>query len=313
MSNWVDSTKQAPYEFHLSKVLSKSLELPKNAFDLLFHSCDHGDSTRLYLDSGGVTMLGLIFAILVLWFVVVVISAGFCHFLQGAIYSEPTTGWLWKAPCVGLGVTTALTIWVWFDYSSPGLYRPLHELQSYTPENKKGSLKPEEGAPYPSLTITRPDGKKEVFTKQPGTKLEYRSKTNMPLPSTPLEVEVEEDGKKIVFKPERDAKGNFVRRIGESLIYRDDRNRQMIEGGLGALVISRPGTVFMGILLHILHFVAWFLCLWLLYDFQWPHAFGLGAVYCGVFTIFFLPMLLTYAEKVAIQRNPAIPAVMNKT
>ena len=31
MSNWVDSTNQAPYEFHLSKVLSKSLELPKNA------------------------------------------------------------------------------------------------------------------------------------------------------------------------------------------------------------------------------------------------------------------------------------------
>lgn len=244
------------------------------------------------------------------------VSAGSSHFVQGAVYSEPTTGWLWKAPCVGLGVTFALVIWIMFDYSSPGLYRPMHELQSYTPENKKASLKPEEGAPYPTLTVTRPDGKKELFIKQPGNKLEYRSKTNQPMPSTPLEVEVEEDGKKIAFKPEKDAKGNFLRRIGQSLIYKDAKNRQMIEGSLGALVITRTGSMFMGLLLHLLHLVAWFLCLWLLYNFQWPHALGLGAVFCGMFTLFFLPMILNYAEEVSLKRNPpshGAPAVPAKS
>ncbi len=200
-------------------------------------------------------MLGLFFGVFLLWLSITVASGAFSHFLQGRIYSQPADGFIWRAPASGAVITLTLGLWMMLDYGSPGIYRPIHELQSYTPDNKKASLKPDEGAPYSSMTITRADGKKEMYFKQPGTRLEYKSKINMPLPSTPVEIEVDEEGKISVFKPEKDAKGNYLRRAGQALVYKDERGRQMIEGGLGALVINRPGATLLVLFLHVLHFL----------------------------------------------------------
>jgi len=258
-------------------------------------------------------LLGLFFVVLITWFTITVVSGGFSHFFQGRIYSEPTSGFLWRAPAAGAAITLSIVIWMAFDFGSPGIYRPIHELQAYTPDNKNNKLKPDEGGAYPSMTVTKPDGKKEVYLKQSGTRLEYKSKTNLPMPSTPIQIEVEEDGKVSVFKPEKDAKGNYLRRVGQSLIYKDERNRQMIEGGFGALVISRPGANFLVICLHLLHLLAWFGALWFLYEFQPLHAFGLSAAFCLLVTLFFLPPILTYAETVSKARTkPESTAVPQK-
>jgi len=255
------------------------------------------------LDSWSCTLLGLLFGVFLLWLSITVASGAFSHFLQGRIYNQPADGFIWRAPASGAIITLTIGLWMMLDYSSPGIYRPIHELQSYIPDNKKASLKPDEGAPYPSMTVTRADGKKEVYFKQPGTRLEYKSKINMPLPSTPVEIEVEEEGKILVFKPEKDAKGNYLRRTGQPLVYKDERKRQMIEGGLGALVINRPGATFLVLFLHLLHFLAWFACLWFLFEFQPLHAFGLGAAFCALLTLFFLPPILNFTETVSKQRT----------
>ncbi|NDH05349.1 hypothetical protein EBX93_05410 [bacterium] len=135
-------------------------------------------------------MFGLIFGVILLWMSITVVSGAFSHFLQGRIYSQPADGFIWRAPVSGLIITSTIVVWMMLDYGSPGIYRPVHELQSYTPENNKANLKPDEGAPFPSMTITRADGKKEVYIKQPGNRLEYKSKINMPMPTTPVEIEV---------------------------------------------------------------------------------------------------------------------------
>ncbi|MSR32212.1 MAG: hypothetical protein EXR99_11970 [Gemmataceae bacterium] len=255
-------------------------------------------------------MLSLIFVFLVVWFIITAVSGLFSHFFQGAIYSEPAAGFVWRAPAAGTALTLLLACWAFLDYFSPGLYRPLHEMQTLSSSTP---TKPEEGAPFPTLTVTLPDGRKEVFFHQGGSKLEYRSKGNMPLSSTPLLVEVEEEtagGKtKSVFKPEKDAKGKFVRQPGLPLVYRDEKSREMVEGGLGALVISRPGKAFLSLLLHLAQFVGWFLCFWLLYDFQWPHALGLGAAFALAVIVFLIPMVLNYTETVAKARSAAVQPV----
>ena len=77
----------------------------------------------------------------------------------------------------------------------------------------------------------------------------------------------------------------------------------MIEGGLGAIVINRPGATFLVLFLHVLHFLVWFACLWFLFEFQPLHAFGLGAAFCGLMTLFFLPPILNFTETVSKQRT----------
>jgi hypothetical protein len=53
----------------------------------------------------------------------------------------------------------------------------------------------------------------------------------------------------------------------------------------------------MGLLLNFGFLVVWFLCFWLLLDFQWSHALGL-AFGAWLICLFVLPMILTEAEKV---------------
>ncbi len=47
----------------------------------------------------------------------------------------------------------------------------------------------------------------------------------------------------------------------------------------------------------------WFLSLWLLLRFQWPHALGLAVAFWLVM-LFILPMILTKAESVRKERLP---------
>jgi hypothetical protein len=51
------------------------------------------------------------------------------------------------------------------------------------------------------------------------------------------------------------------------------------------------------------HLAAWFLVLWLLLRFQWPHALGLAVVLWLLFTLAILPMMLDYAANVAVKRQ----------
>jgi hypothetical protein len=133
---------------------------------------------------------------------------------------------------------------------------------------------------------------------------EYRDKNRRLLPDRPDKIIVVEGGQQHVFLPERDAKGHFKVAPGESLRYYEEgaKGRYMVEGQWGRVASYRFGRLVLDLFLNLLHFVVWWLVLWLLLRFQWSHALGLAVAFWAVMTLFVLPPLLTRAEEVARQR-----------
>ena len=69
----------------------------------------------------------------------------------------------------------------------------------------------------------------------------------------------------------------------------------------------RVGRFIANLVLNALHFVLWFLCLWLLMRFLWAHAFVGAVVLWLVTTLTVLPMLLSYAAASCAGERAAKP------
>jgi hypothetical protein len=240
----------------------------------------------------------LILILLVVFVVLSLLLAAWTLFFQGYIYSEPAEAIYWRAPAAGAALTIFLCIWIVLDYRSvekptdEGRYRPLHDLSVRETER------------YTKLTILDPIDRKPLsFTWQGG---QYVSKTGRHVPERPLEIiATDKEGKEHVFKPKTDNKGNFVKEADGRLRYYEEGNpkRYMEEGSLGQITIYHFDWLMMGLLLNFGFLAVWFLCLWLLLCFQWPHALGLAFV-AWLISLFVLPMLLTQAEKVRKENLP---------
>jgi hypothetical protein len=240
-------------------------------------------------------VLTLILVLLLLWFVLGGLLAAWTLFFQGYIYSEPATGLWWRAAAAGTALAAVVGLWVVLDYRAPGRYRTLFEFSGQ-----------EEQKPYQELRIRR-DNREEVYTlrKDERGRPEYRrDKDNQRLPSRPDKIIAVEGGRQHVYLPERDAKGNFKRRDRESLRYYEEGNtgRYMVEEQWGRVGSYHVGWLVLDLFVNGLHFVAWWLVLWLLLRFQWSHALGLAVAFWAALTLFVLPPLLTRAEEVARQR-----------
>jgi hypothetical protein len=236
-----------------------------------------------------------------------VAAAGTLWF-QGYIYSEPVDQMYWRAPAVGVAVTLFLAFWVFLDYRAPGRYRELQEFSAT-----------ESRDPFQTLQIINRDGKKEVYKRQKvaNWSAEYfrnGRRGDQRLPSRPDKVIVIEGDKEYLFEPlasQRDAKGNYQIARGESLRYLNkETGWEMSETQMGQVYIFHGGWMMGNLLLNGLHLVVWFLCLWLLLQYQWPHAFGLALVCWVITTLVILPMVLKKAETVAQQR--AAPAAIQQ-
>ncbi len=236
-------------------------------------------------------MFSLVLIVLLVWFVLSVILAAWTLFFQGYIYSEPVPDVWWRAPAAGTALALFLLVWVVLDYRAPGRYRALHEFDFVKDED-----------PPRELLIVR-DGKQETFQlrKTAENRREYRN-GNAKLPSRPDKVIIVEGDQRYVFEPDRDARGHFKPGPDDMLHYHDARGREMVEGFLGFVSTRQYGRLVANLLLNFLHFVVWFLALWLLLRYQWAHAFGLAVVFWLVMTLFVLPLVLGQAEKVARDR-----------
>jgi hypothetical protein len=223
--------------------------------------------------------------------------------LQAYLYTEPANGLMWRGPLAGGAIAIVVGLWVFFDYQNPGRYRPLWEFSSR-----------EESKPFPELTVPSTTGKEEVYKLRPGSRNDYRTgglSSGKALPTRPSQITVMEGSEKSVFKPELDEKGNFKQQTAKSfgverkepLRYLDEKGRVMYEDALGQLVSrTRYGWLFGNLFLNFALLAAFFLALWLLMQFQWPHALGQAIVLWVVMLLFVLPPLLTRAEEVARSR-----------
>jgi hypothetical protein len=252
-------------------------------------------------------VLTLVLLIVLLWIILTVLPSAWTLWLQSYIYSEPTTGIEWRGPAAGSALAFFLLLWIILDYNSPGHFPSLFEITS-TEDNK----------PFPELRIPTNRGE-EVYRLRPGARLDYRlngQANGKPLPSRPPHLIVLEDGEKIHFEPQRDAHGNFKTKSTSSVFgsseeplrYTDNKGRVMLENSLGQLSTFRGGRFVANVVINLLFLALWFVVLWLLLRFQWPHALGQAIVFWLVMLLFVMPPLLARAETVARQRAKAAGA-----
>ena len=110
-----------------------------------------------------------------------------------------------------------------------------------------------------------------------------------------LEVKVpdkDHPGQKLHFKRVAAGEGGYS-------TFADANGWTMTEATLGQPSAFRYGRFFANLALNGLHLVLWFLCLWLLLRFQWPHALGLAAALWLVTTLTLLWYLLPQAGAAA--------------
>src|SRR5262249_22302648 len=83
------------------------------------------------------------------------------------------------------------------------------------------------------------------------------------------------------FRPELTDNYRFKTTPGESLRYfEEDGSLVMTQDQLekGTLPVYHTGLFWANLLLNLLHLGVWFVALWLLLRFGWPHALGLGLI-----------------------------------
>jgi len=243
----------------------------------------------------GVAVLSLILVLLLVWLVLTVFLAWWTLWIQTYIYTGPVGGVLWRAPAAGTVIMSTVLLWVYLDYRTPERYSTLWEFS------------PVEDHEYPTLIVPHRDGKEDVYTKVHQDRGYAYMRRDRPLPSRPEKVIALTDKKeRIVFEPDRDAKGKFKADGGQSLKYRSSTGEVMEEGQLGSVRTFYPARLVLNLFLNFLHLAAWFACLWLLMRFQWSHAFGFALVLWGVMILFILPQVLKLTEKAAnVQVLPA--------
>ena len=89
------------------------------------------------------------------------------------------------------------------------------------------------------------------------------------------------------FKANLDAKGN----LPSQLVYTDDSGRYMDAGSLGRVYRRKSGVLFANIFLNALHFVLWWMALWIGMRFGIWHAFGFAFVLWLFFMLVIQPVL----------------------
>jgi hypothetical protein len=242
-------------------------------------------------------VLGLLFVFVVVFLASSVVLWGGTFVLQAYIYSNPTPALFWRAPLAAAVVTAFLGFWTILDYRQPGSFNTLFEFRAHDDQSydKFVSVKSnKEEIPYTIHKI----GQGRFEYRDPQGKAWARSGTDGLVEAIVVE---EKDGHKTRFVAET-KDGKFTAKQGEPVRYREEGGKRvMTDLYVGQIGVTRWGLVIGNLLLNFGHLIAWFLVLWLLLRFQWPHAFGLALALWAMF-MFVLPALFTKAEDVAKAR-----------
>jgi hypothetical protein len=237
-------------------------------------------------------VLSLILVLVVVWVVLSLVLAAWTLWFQAYIYSEPVEQIYWRAPAAGTALALFLCLWAFLDYRAPGRFQTLTTFSS------------SDAKTYNELRVPNPAGGEDVYKmrKTAQGRPEYL-KGGDRLKSKPEKIIVVEDGQRYVFEPDRDAKGNFKVGPDGYLHYRDrEHGLDMREDYPGQVTIRHPGRGALNVLLNLAYLAVWFVCLWLLLHFQWPHALGMAVVCWLVMILFVVPPVLGQAEDLAQQR-----------
>jgi hypothetical protein len=216
-------------------------------------------------------------------------------FLQGALYTEPTSELYWRVPAAGGVLGAFFALWCLLDYNDPG--KPENEGRYDTVFR----FSPDEETLFSKFKARREGSETKILYEKKAA--DFRNAANEPWRTTSdgkifdaLYIYI--DGREVEFRPELKKPGVFKKEAGEVRYVEDGGSRVITEGQVrqGILYTHYTSVVLMNFLLNFLHFAVWFLCLWLILRFQWPHALGLSLVLWLIMTLTVLPMLVSKAR-----------------
>lgn len=226
---------------------------------------------------------------------VVVLYAGSVWF-QGFLYSEPERQLYWRGPAAATLLGLLLAGWCWLDVRNPERYDSLFRFSS------------REETTYNDFWVEKDNKERVQYRKRliaqgsRPARAEYHETTPpFKIWSRSDVIIIKDKDQEVRFEAERDRHKNYAVERGKSLRYVDPRGRYMTEDFPGTVVSSRSG--FTNLALNFLHFLVWFLCLWLLLRYQWSHALGLAAVFWGAMTVLVVPILIDKANEAGRKRQ----------
>jgi hypothetical protein len=223
-------------------------------------------------------------------------------FLQGYIYTEPTPGLFWQAPVAGLVVGGFLAFWCMVVANSADANPediPYDTLFRFSPRVEMVK------EPVKELWAVKKNDEKVRYTRHriDQRRYEYKDTTLLQRPwnATGVKaIELEHGGEKYRFDltiSESGAYPRFVNNKGWSMPAFES-------GPTGIPTTFRTSRFLANLFFNFLHLGLWFACLWLVLQFQWSHALGLGFCLWLLFTLALMPMMLSYAAEVAQSRPP---------
>jgi hypothetical protein len=252
-------------------------------------------------------VLYLALLLLLTFLVLTALLWGGTRLIQAALYETGEPELYWRAPAAAGALTAFLGVWMMLNYTAArpdDTELPYDNLFNFTTEKVSGQ-------PVPEFWTLRGDAQMKYTMKDlPGMprRYEYRGEDGqLWQASRALDVDtviIREGPEKtpVKFKPVKQTRPNKEEYVER---YVEEGGRRYLDGeSFGKVVTPRGGGSFVRVAINVLHFVVWFVVLWLLVRFQWPHALGLAAALWLVMT-FVAPYL--FAEAVKVKAAKAVP------
>jgi len=254
----------------------------------------------------------LILMLVVLAATLIVLLWGGSYFFQGYIYTEPSPGIYWQGPLAGIVMATGFTVWcLTIAYSSGASQKnvPIDTIFRFTPHEDMQELAGRPVAKIVAIRASRKkggdkDGEKIVYSTKRDERGRYvymevaKARPWQPQDVIALEMELP-DKNTLRFDLQGAEPGGyreFVSSDGWTM-------REFEDGPTGMPTKFRVGRLLWNLFFNAAHLLGWFLVLWLVLRFHASHAMGFGVVLWIMFTVIFLPMMLTYAGFVAANRQ----------
>ncbi len=245
-------------------------------------------------------MLSLLPSLVVLFLAVAVILWAGTLVWQSYIYSEPVSQLFWRAPAASLALVLFVAFWCFLDYKTPEAYNPA--LLLFEPHTSKDEILPRFWSVKNQQEILF-EGKKNAKGR-----VEYFDRSGRRWSPSATDgimeaIVIEEDSQRVRFNAQTQD-GKFKTDADGAVRYQEEggRGRIMTDTYIGRLEASRRGTVFVSMLLCLLHLGVWFAGLWLLLRYQWSHAFGLAMICWLILTLIVMPMLFRKTEDFAREK-----------
>lgn len=236
-------------------------------------------------------MLGLFLIVLLLALGMAAVFWAGSAVVQGYLYSEPAAGLWWRSAAAGASVGMFLGLWCLIESKWPGRYDTLFNFSSGEEKEFPRFWSLRKGGPGPEEEILfqrRHDERGRLHYMDRDNREWRRSDSGQV-----VAVIVDEDGAKKRFEAERNPDGTFLIRPNEPLrfVEVDGQHRVMTETAIGRVTSSQTGVLVGNLAWNLLHFLVWFLCLWLLLRYQWAHALGLALAFWLAMSLTIWPVL----------------------